>query len=774
MADLAPGSSAAGRAANGGARAQGPVPVSQTQQSRLTTPTDIMRRRREREEAKQQAEQGVQQPQLQPQQQYPQSQSQSHSHSHSHSQSQPQHNIPIIPGPPLERPSDIGRPQVAGNPSHITSQSGSHRRTHSNVLPQARPPAESYPQLTSQYSSSAHPGPAGPTNPPRQSQQMPASIDSTAAPLRPRANTQGSQQGAASQSRPTAAAAGPSGTQPRYSQQPSGQSEGQPQRPSATAGASAGAGAGARTPGGSTAGAQPLPSQSRVNAFPHAFERWETLSAHWEGLTSYWIRKLETNTEEMRREPLLQQLSRQVTDLSAAGANLFHAVVELQRLRASSERKFQRWFHETRKDSEGQKEIVGQYERALVNERNSRQADVNLLQGELETAHVAIARMEKQIAEMAREQIISKEEARRAWEELGRREQEERDRVAALREGQPIVVGGMQVFPTQIGNRQDNMQTRAGTGASRPSTRDGRNPQPPPPMENFEAYGFPSIQNSPTNTDPFAEGHVPGVTKPQTTNGLHAPTTSVAPAEASTSQPAASGAFYQQRGGAAYLHSVPPTSSGAPATSASGSTAHYQTSDFSSDNDPDEYEYDEHGHMRRDARGLPIPFRPGHRLASDEDDDFDTLDDFEHERALRAAYGSQSTTAVSYPSIPALTSARVVPTSAPAPAPALAHAPVPPTQAPAPAPAPAPFNPRVSVTAPPAMAPTAPTAPTAPPQPRYESLPPADYEGAGFDELDEDRNYYHSRLSDVPEADEETSRASEISGHSRTPRMAPF
>ena len=83
----------------------------------------------------------------------------------------------------------------------------------------------------------------------------------------------------------------------------------------------------------------PAAVQSR-SSFPHAFERWETLSAHWEGLTSFWIRRLEENSNEVNREPISQQLARQVTDLSAAGANLFHAVVELQRLRASSERKF--------------------------------------------------------------------------------------------------------------------------------------------------------------------------------------------------------------------------------------------------------------------------------------------------------------------------------------------------------------------------------------------------------------------------------------------------
>ncbi|KAI9875013.1 MAG: hypothetical protein M1823_007563, partial [Watsoniomyces obsoletus] len=70
--------------------------------------------------------------------------------------------------------------------------------------------------------------------------------------------------------------------------------------------------------------APPAPQQSRTG-FPHAFERWETLSSHWEGLTSYWIRRLQENTNELSGKPIDQQMSRQITDLSAAGANLFHA-----------------------------------------------------------------------------------------------------------------------------------------------------------------------------------------------------------------------------------------------------------------------------------------------------------------------------------------------------------------------------------------------------------------------------------------------------------------
>ncbi|KAI1809895.1 hypothetical protein GGS20DRAFT_595385 [Poronia punctata] len=211
---------------------------------------------------------------------------------------------------------------------------------------------------------------------------------------------------------------------------------------------------------GAPSGAQPQSAEysSAIgrgrNSFPHAFERWETLSAHWEGLTSFWIRRLEQNAQEIQNDPIAQQLSRQVTDLSSAGANLFHAVVELQRLRASSERKFQRWFLETRTELERNQEVTAMLEAALEEERRTR-ADAIRQAVEQEQGS---SKLHKQLAEMRKELTISKEEARRAWEELGRREQEERDRTTSLQSGQPTIVGGVQVVPMTQGVSRGNTQ----------------------------------------------------------------------------------------------------------------------------------------------------------------------------------------------------------------------------------------------------------------------------------------------------------------------------
>ncbi|KAJ5594370.1 uncharacterized protein N7459_000578 [Penicillium hispanicum] len=277
---------------------------------------------------------------------------------------------------------------------------------------------------------------------------------------------------------------------------------------------------------------QPGPSQTlqqpRRAAFPHAFERWETLSSHWEGLTSYWIRKLEQNNDDLEKDPLSQQLARQITDLSAAGANLFHAVVELQRLRASSERKFQRWFFDTRSEQERAKEVQADLDRQLKAERQGR-ADAFAA---AQTAEKDKTRAEDLLREMRRELQISKEEARRAWEELGRREQEERERTNSLRNGEPTLVGGVQVVPMVQGlpNRHNTRPpTREGPYPGGPTatsmgTEFQSKPAEPAVSTQYYADGTPM---SPTGSDPFVENK-----KPQ-------------PADPATSQSHYGGQFYE-------------------------------------------------------------------------------------------------------------------------------------------------------------------------------------------------------------------------------------
>ena len=355
------------------------------------------------------------------------------------------------------------------------------------------------------------------------------------------------------------------------------------------------------------------PSQSQTQqqqqprtAFPHAFERWESLSASWEGLTSFWIRRLQENSRELEGKPIEQQLSRQISDLSAAGANLFHAVVELQRLRASSERKFQRWFFETRNEQEQAAERQAQLERELHTERDTRmQLQGRDTSGSSDAVQAEKARAEEALREMRRELQISKEEARRAWEELGRREQEERERTIALRSGEPTLIGGVHVVPMQ------GMSSRQASSAQRPVTQDGSYAggagpsttgvqqqsglQPPSrsqttttsldsPGEETRQFNFQPQGTSPTSTDPFTESvsHTlhrepdtrfytaspPRVTQPATSSAAIAAAARAAVSDSGQLPPTTNGTssrqFYQQPSPQTTIHqplsTIPTTS----------------------------------------------------------------------------------------------------------------------------------------------------------------------------------------------------------------------
>ena len=283
--------------------------------------------------------------------------------------------------------------------------------------------------------------------------------------------------------------------------------------------------------------------QARRSTFPHAFERWESLSSHWEGLTGYWIRKLQQNGDALDTDPISQQMSRQITDLSAAGANLFHAVVELQRLRASSERKFQRWFFDIRAEQEKAREVQAELERQLKAERQAHAETRSTWQsGESEKA-----KNDELLKEMRRELQISKEEARRAWEELGRREQEERNRTHSLRIGEPTLVGGVQVVPMIQGFPATTTRHHGGGSSSRPPTREGPSYTGGPgpgnmsgqmtqeqgtpgemPADDEQYYEAKSVSS--TETDPYAHGESAIVSTATTAAPKAAATTAIAAA----------------------------------------------------------------------------------------------------------------------------------------------------------------------------------------------------------------------------------------------------
>lgn len=447
--------------------------------------------------------------------------------------------------------------------------------------------------------------------------------------------------------------------------------------------------------------AQPSGTQARNNAtsssFPHAFERWETLSSHWEGLTGYWIRRLEANTDELNGQPINQQLARQVTDLSAAGANLFHAVVELQRLRASSERKFQRWFYESQSEKERTGERIAQLERELDAERKARseatlgvaRIDAEKMAAERAAVEEMKRNAEQVVKEMKRELQISRDEARRGWEEIGRIEQAERDRTTSLRNGEPTLVGGVQVVPMlpASSSRQE--------GSNRPSTRDGPLPGDTgtfggasstavqESMESPSDVGYTNYDpaRSETDTDPFTEGgrdatgqgvlRVPTGTAPsysQSSGASAAPTIQAGRSAATTSHPVSpqrsaapatsapsvavggtylsygpggavlptptSGGFYQHQGtGTALLHEG--LAGQQTRTTDADERSYVQSVDTLSEED---YELDAQGYPRRDAEGQPRLARQ--RSGSDDSDEYNVDEQLARERAYGMRYGS--------------------------------------------------------------------------------------------------------------------------------------
>lgn len=420
-------------------------------------------------------------------------------------------------------------------------------------------------------------------------------------------------------------------------------------------------------------------------------------------------------------------MSRQITDLSAAGANLFHAVVELQRLRASSERKFQRWFFETRADTERNQEVRAQLEQQLVTERAERQKAAK----QRVESDIAAENARREVAEMRRELMISKEEARRAWEELGRRNQDSLDLAESLKAGRVTVVSGVQVVPYFGG------PSRTGSASQqRPATREG---MPYGGIPGETAAGAPGLptpgdeedyyqeEHSPTNTDPFTESKpvhheqdvhslAAGTYQPYPHSSPHDGTTSAASgASAQTAIPMAGqrpgsaehyvehdqmpivtsdGQFYQHHPQETYLHSQPhPSSFGGP------QDPHQQSSYMTSEGDS-EYPMEQTSGYRRAARS---PFS--------EEDDYDTEADVRREAELAARYRSSGAVSGQIlpeaPTIPA-TSAQAMASYEPSP----------------------------------------------PPQPAGP-----DYEGEGYGDWDTLRTAHHhpTRLSDVLEEEEERS-----------------
>ncbi|KIW07537.1 hypothetical protein, variant [Verruconis gallopava] len=584
--------SSGGRAANGGgARAQ------------VITPIDILRRREERTKAQQErAQASNEESRRRLKEEWERYDSQSAG----------------VAAPPPVQPSSASQ----------AASSATHRRTRSDAVPlstrapQTQPgaSASANPQSTSQSAQpTSYPSPSAAA---QASSNVPASAQPTApssgTATRPRASS-------ARQPRPTQASAGPSGTS---RPQPAAQS----QRPTEAASQTAQAPLQeseairaerarlAREAGvapGTSSEAQGRRSDGTISSFPHAFERWEMLSSKWEGMTSHWISRLQMNSEELQKQPMLAQLSRQVTDLSAAGANLFTALVELQRLRASSERKFQRWFHDTRNEMERQQELVGRMERALIQERRDRAEDQVKWEKLFENARRTEMNSARMNAEKDRELQIAKDESRRAWEELGRYEALERERQKALAQGMPVEIGGYTVYPRPF------LDSRQGSVSHRPGAHDD-----PRPTSRRGPQASQTVQD-----DPFVADVGAGDAMGQSSARTWSPTRSTAGSHAQDYTQTYSTAAYTTADGGYTSFSSPPGGS-PPAGFYSQANTHLG-------NDPSDddqlYERDERGNILRDEFGRPISYHRGlhETRSSDSENDNAQYSSFGHDLADR-------------------------------------------------------------------------------------------------------------------------------------------
>ncbi|KAL8662924.1 MAG: hypothetical protein Q9168_008183, partial [Polycauliona sp. 1 TL-2023] len=657
-----------GRAQNGGSRtAGGAIPVPQNPSERVRTPTDIMRERRDREARKKAASEKQKEQDIAAQRRKQNEEAaaagdapgdaRTRERTHRSSGGAPGarnsggENLP--PDESVRRPKDRNS---GGAATTLTPLSQPQVNTISGTTQSAQPSSALRERI---QSSSSVPQPAGTRRRTQsQGQTSPTQAPATAQAAGTRVVSQPQPQ---TRVRQTSTAAATNATQARAS------AAGTTTRPQNTQPSAPGSGSQQRS--------------TTTSSFPHAFERWETLSSHWEGLTSFWIRRLQQNSDEIDKNPLNSQLARQVNDLSAAGANLFHAVVELQRLRASSERKFQRWYFENEAFKEEAKELRAGLEDELLQERSAKAVAVAALtrvETDKNSAYQNRSTAEQMVKEMKRELQISKEEARRAWEELGRREQEERDRTALLRSGEPTLVGGLQVVPMVQGAQSGQAST------NRPSTREGPEGRylPPPttrsgpesvesPIQGDLGYTTYDPARSDTDTDPFTEGgriRTGQTTIPSmpTTIPQPQPTSNASAAALQAAQSAAQRAATSGSGsGGTYLRYGPSGTTTAGQQQQQGgqpSPSFYQhegssllqqqqqtsTADDRSyvpsvpdTNSQDEYEMNSNGEIQRDDLGNPILYR-GDDLNSEDTDEYDVQDQLDRERIHGQRYGSSS------------------------------------------------------------------------------------------------------------------------------------
>ncbi|TGO09607.1 hypothetical protein BTUL_0160g00240 [Botrytis tulipae] len=120
--------------------------------------------------------------------------------------------------------------------------------------------------------------------------------------------------------------------------------------------------------------------------------------------------------------------------------------------------------------------------------------------------------MERDMKEVKKESQVIKEEARRAWEELGRYEHEERERTRLLRDGQPITIGGIQVIPMGETDEKDDRGRIVGDVAAWVGGVKSETSQTPRGREGSRARGPPDLLHE----RQYQELEAPHIARPET------------------------------------------------------------------------------------------------------------------------------------------------------------------------------------------------------------------------------------------------------------------
>ncbi|KAK9476216.1 hypothetical protein V1514DRAFT_197650 [Lipomyces japonicus] len=149
---------------------------------------------------------------------------------------------------------------------------------------------------------------------------------------------------------------------------------------------------------------------------------WDAICADVEGISGYWIQRLNAHETNITKKPRAAQLNTMVEGLTTTGMALLTAVVELQKRRAETNAKYAEWYEDYSQERARMAQLAQDMDEEMDHERGLR-AD---LITQLEQATEAEANQRWMLEESRRELQAARLECRRAWAEVARLEEQQR------------------------------------------------------------------------------------------------------------------------------------------------------------------------------------------------------------------------------------------------------------------------------------------------------------------------------------------------------------